>query len=137
MARGTNRRAPNGDQVRRIAGLATKHKPSVDFTGYWQRHIRTVQDYKRVRPPPGKVCRFFIVLMKYPMPAPKAAPPAAPTNGLTTLVEIMPSAMTAPKAAPPAALAPTFSRSLDGVLSEEECCIVICGVPSGFGSLMA
>jgi hypothetical protein len=34
-----NRRVPNGDQTRRIAGLALASKPSVDFTGYWQRHI--------------------------------------------------------------------------------------------------
>jgi hypothetical protein len=29
----------NGDQVSRIAVLALKHGKSVDFTGYWQRHI--------------------------------------------------------------------------------------------------
>jgi transposase-like protein len=34
-----NRRAPNGDQVQRVAGLAMANKPSVDFSGYWQRHI--------------------------------------------------------------------------------------------------
>lgn len=34
-----NRRVPNGDQVSRVAGLALANKPSVDFTGYWQRHI--------------------------------------------------------------------------------------------------
>src|SRR5712691_5303602 len=34
------RRMSNGEQVHRIAGLAIKHKPSVDFSGYWQRHIR-------------------------------------------------------------------------------------------------
>jgi hypothetical protein len=33
-----NRRASNGDQVNRIAGLAMAHKPSVDFSEYWQRH---------------------------------------------------------------------------------------------------
>ncbi|HZR62382.1 MAG TPA: IS1595 family transposase [Xanthobacteraceae bacterium] len=33
-----NRRVPNGDQVSRVAGLALASKPSVDFTGYWQRH---------------------------------------------------------------------------------------------------
>ncbi len=33
-----NRRASNGDQTYRIAGLAMKRKQSVDFTGYWQRH---------------------------------------------------------------------------------------------------
>src|SRR3984957_2437391 len=34
-----NRRASNGDQVNRLAGLALKQKPSVDFSGYWQRHL--------------------------------------------------------------------------------------------------
>ena len=29
----------NGDQVHRIAGLALKRGKSVDFSGYWQRHI--------------------------------------------------------------------------------------------------
>jgi transposase-like protein len=32
-----NRRSPNGEQVERLAGLAMKRKPSVDFSGYWQR----------------------------------------------------------------------------------------------------
>jgi transposase-like protein len=35
-----NRRASNGDQTYRVAGLAMKNKPSVDFSGYWQRHAR-------------------------------------------------------------------------------------------------
>jgi hypothetical protein len=39
-----NRRVSNGEQVHRVAELAAKHKPSSDFSGYWQRHIRTVQD---------------------------------------------------------------------------------------------
>jgi transposase-like protein len=34
-----NRRMPNGEQVGRVAGLAMKAKPSVDFGGYWQRHV--------------------------------------------------------------------------------------------------
>jgi transposase-like protein len=34
-----NRRMPNGDQVKRLAGLAMMRKPSVDFSGYWQRHL--------------------------------------------------------------------------------------------------
>jgi hypothetical protein len=34
-----NRRVANGDQVRRLAGLAMKRGPSVDFSGYWQRHV--------------------------------------------------------------------------------------------------
>lgn len=33
-----NRREANGDQVRQLASLALKAKPSVDFSGYWQRH---------------------------------------------------------------------------------------------------
>jgi hypothetical protein len=35
----TNRRVSNGDQVSRVASLAMKRGKSVDFTGYWQRHI--------------------------------------------------------------------------------------------------
>lgn len=35
-----NRRTANGEQVNRVAGLALSAKPSVDFTGYWQRHIQ-------------------------------------------------------------------------------------------------
>lgn len=35
-----NRRVANGDQVDRVATLAMKRKPSVDFSGYWQRHIQ-------------------------------------------------------------------------------------------------
>ncbi len=31
---------PNGEQFQRIAGLAMQRKASVDFTGYWQRHIK-------------------------------------------------------------------------------------------------
>ncbi|MGO8952087.1 MAG: IS1595 family transposase [Rhodomicrobium sp.] len=34
-----NRRVSNGDQVHRIAHLALTRKPSVDFSGYWQRHL--------------------------------------------------------------------------------------------------
>jgi ISXO2-like transposase domain len=34
-----NRRMSNGDQVNRVAALAMKRGKSVDFTGYWQRHI--------------------------------------------------------------------------------------------------
>jgi len=34
-----NRRMSNGEQVNRLAGLAVKARKSVDFTGYWQRHI--------------------------------------------------------------------------------------------------
>jgi transposase-like protein len=37
-----NRRVSNGDQVHTVAGLAMKGRPSVDFCGYWQRHIREV-----------------------------------------------------------------------------------------------
>jgi transposase-like protein len=35
-----NRRLPNGDQVRQVAHLALNRKPSVDFSGYWQRHVK-------------------------------------------------------------------------------------------------
>jgi len=34
-----NRRMSNGDQTRRITGIAMTQRPSVDFSGYWQRHI--------------------------------------------------------------------------------------------------
>jgi hypothetical protein len=30
----------NGDQVNRVAALAMKRGKSVDFTGYWQRHVQ-------------------------------------------------------------------------------------------------
>ena len=33
-----NRRMPNGDQTRSVARLAMRKGPSVDFSGYWQRH---------------------------------------------------------------------------------------------------
>jgi hypothetical protein len=33
-----DRRVDNGSQVNRIAELAMKRKPSVYFSGYWQRH---------------------------------------------------------------------------------------------------
>lgn len=33
-----NRRVSNGEQVQRVAHLAMSRKPSVDFSGYWQRH---------------------------------------------------------------------------------------------------
>ena len=35
-----NRREANGDQVRQVAHLALSRKPSVDFSGYWQRHVK-------------------------------------------------------------------------------------------------
>jgi transposase-like protein len=35
-----NRRVSNGEQVSRVAGLAMASKPSVDFSGYWQHHVR-------------------------------------------------------------------------------------------------
>jgi hypothetical protein len=34
-----HRRMSNGDQVHTVAGLAMKERQSVDFSGYWQRHI--------------------------------------------------------------------------------------------------
>jgi hypothetical protein len=36
-----NRRMSNGDQVHTVAALAMKRGASVDFTGYWQRHVTT------------------------------------------------------------------------------------------------
>ena len=33
-----NRRVSNGEQVHLVACLAMANKPSVDFSGYWQRH---------------------------------------------------------------------------------------------------
>jgi transposase-like protein len=38
-----NRRVDNGGQVHRLAGLALKRGKSVDFTGYWQRHLEAEQ----------------------------------------------------------------------------------------------
>jgi transposase-like protein len=35
------RRMSNGDQVNTVVSLAMKRGPSVDFAGYWQRHIRS------------------------------------------------------------------------------------------------
>ena len=36
-----NRRVSNGDQVQLIARLAMKRGASVDFTGYWQRRLKS------------------------------------------------------------------------------------------------
>jgi hypothetical protein len=36
-----NWRTSNDEQVRRITGLAMTNKPSIDFSGYWQRHRST------------------------------------------------------------------------------------------------
>ncbi len=36
-----NRRVPNGEQVHRVAKLALSRRKSVDFTGYWQRHVES------------------------------------------------------------------------------------------------
>ncbi len=36
-----NRRVPNGEQVQRVAKLALGRKKSVDFNGYWQRHVKS------------------------------------------------------------------------------------------------
>jgi transposase-like protein len=35
-----NRRVANGEQTQRVAHLAMKRGPSVDFSGYWQRHVK-------------------------------------------------------------------------------------------------
>ena len=37
--RENNRRVSNGGQVRRVVTLAMASKPSVDFSGYWQRNV--------------------------------------------------------------------------------------------------
>jgi len=37
------RREPNGSQVNRVATLARDNKPSVDFSGYWQRHLEELR----------------------------------------------------------------------------------------------
>jgi transposase-like protein len=37
-----NRRKANGEHVNQVAGLALSQKPSVDFSGYWQRHVRSI-----------------------------------------------------------------------------------------------
>jgi hypothetical protein len=34
----------NGDQTFRVAGNAMKARPSVDFSGYWQRHIKSAAE---------------------------------------------------------------------------------------------
>jgi len=36
---GEENRRSNGEQVTQIAGLALKSRPSLDFSGYWQRHL--------------------------------------------------------------------------------------------------
>ncbi len=36
-----HRRISNGEQVERVAGLALRNKPSVDFSGYWQQRRNT------------------------------------------------------------------------------------------------
>jgi hypothetical protein len=36
-----NRRVDNGSQVRRVTGFALKPGNSVDFSGYWQRHVKS------------------------------------------------------------------------------------------------
>jgi len=38
-----NRRVDNGGQVARVVSLAMARKPSVDFSGYWQRHLPTLK----------------------------------------------------------------------------------------------
>lgn len=35
-----NRRVTNGEQTQRLAHLAMSRGPSVDFSGYWQRHVK-------------------------------------------------------------------------------------------------
>ena len=38
--RDDDRRVSNGEQTRTVAHLAMKRGPSVDFSGYWQRHVK-------------------------------------------------------------------------------------------------
>jgi hypothetical protein len=38
--RGDDRSVSNGDQVSRVATLAMARGPSIDFAGYWQRHVQ-------------------------------------------------------------------------------------------------
>lgn len=35
-----NRRVANGDQVKRVVENALGAKKSIDFSGYWQRHVK-------------------------------------------------------------------------------------------------
>jgi hypothetical protein len=35
-----HRRVSNADQIRSVVALVAKNKPSVDFCGYWQRHLQ-------------------------------------------------------------------------------------------------
>jgi hypothetical protein len=37
--RENNRRLSDGEQTNSVTALAMANKPSVDFSGYWQRHI--------------------------------------------------------------------------------------------------
>jgi hypothetical protein len=39
-----HRKDPNGSQADRVVTLAMKHKPSIDFAGYWQRHLLKVAE---------------------------------------------------------------------------------------------
>jgi hypothetical protein len=41
-----NRRVSNGDQVHRVTALAVSRKPSVPFSGYWQRHTSARPELK-------------------------------------------------------------------------------------------
>ncbi len=34
-----HRSVSNGEQANNVVSLAMKRKPSVDFSGYWQRHV--------------------------------------------------------------------------------------------------
>lgn len=40
-----NRRVTNGEQTQRLAHLVMSRGPSVDFSGYWQRHIKPVEGH--------------------------------------------------------------------------------------------
>jgi transposase-like protein len=45
-----NRRVANGEQVSRVATLALRSKPSVDFTGYWQRRRAAPEAATHIHP---------------------------------------------------------------------------------------
>jgi len=40
ISREDNRRVANGEQTQRVAHLAMKRGPSVNFSGYWQRRVK-------------------------------------------------------------------------------------------------
>jgi hypothetical protein len=47
--RRSRRADSNGDQVSRVTHLALKRGKSVDFTGYWQRHIAGLEKHTGIK----------------------------------------------------------------------------------------